>query len=794
MKLESNNNRGIIYRIAKSNLMGKKRHSFFSLLSIVLSITFVTTIALFLTSTQTAEKRMLENMQHAMFISVSEGQMEEMGLDPRTEIMVPYKEGGETFQIKGVKYRFLYLASQEDKIQTYVPTEGREPEEYGEIVVDKQFMDNIGQECKIGEKVLLNVQDRQEEFVVCGYTDQQYAMSTHSIYVSRAFANQSSLMKDMEYTALVRIVDAPYMEPSAFETTVYQMAMDHGVKRSDVNINGRFEESLQSGNMAFYTMALISLFILIGSSIVIYSIFYLSVASRTQQIGQLLTIGMTQRQIRKMVRWEGIILDGISIPMGVVLGGVIAYFLEPEGWEFLNYVLVAVTVGIFGMIAVQISIGKPAALAAKVSPIEAAQNSNAENNRNKGAKGRRKLTAFVMAQLGQGKNHKKRRLMTASLAFGGVVFMTAASYLYAWDELAYAREGEFENAEYIVSYLYNAHNPSAYGPTEMQLKGHLSEWLREKLLKIPHVRSVKMENSAFGSIEYQGATWVQGFCRLTEESDEYFNMDMDGDGTYAYLCERDAILITNSDFISGINGVSFQAGDKITLRWFDGTERTAELEIAAVTSDTAPANTGYDICMADKTMEKLWGGMNTASSFAISIEGYETYGEQAEQEIRAALEPYFDLNLSTLREKVIDDSANVQKIKMQIYGISAFMILFSILNLINMVIGNITARKRELSMLESIGMEERQIRKMLFWESIQFVFPAILITLLVGGTAGYGLVLSLQKAAGYMEYRFPIIPSILYAAGVILIPLAISCICLKGQNKVTLAERIKYDD
>ena len=173
MKLESNNNRGIIYRIAKSNLMGKKRHSFFSLLSIVLSITFVTTIALFLTSTQTAEKRMLENMQQAMFISVSERQMEEMGLDPRTEIMVPYKEGRETFQIKGVKYRFLYLASQEDKIQTYVPTEGREPEEYGEIVVDKQFMDNIGQECKIGEKVLLNVQDRQEEFVVCGNTDQQ---------------------------------------------------------------------------------------------------------------------------------------------------------------------------------------------------------------------------------------------------------------------------------------------------------------------------------------------------------------------------------------------------------------------------------------------------------------------------------------------------------------------------------------------------------------------------------------------------------------------------------------------
>ena len=117
MKLDSNNNRGIIYRIAKSNLMGNKLYSLFAFLSIFLSVAFVSTMILFLQGTQTVEKRMLDNMQHVMFMNVSEEQMKHIQADRRTEIMLPYKSGEETFQMEGVTYSFTYLPSQEDKIQ-----------------------------------------------------------------------------------------------------------------------------------------------------------------------------------------------------------------------------------------------------------------------------------------------------------------------------------------------------------------------------------------------------------------------------------------------------------------------------------------------------------------------------------------------------------------------------------------------------------------------------------------------------------------------------------------------------
>ena len=149
MKLDSNNNRGIIYRIAKSNLMGNKLYSLFAFLSIFLSVAFVSTMILFLQGTQTVEKRMLDNMQHVMFMNVSEEQMKHIQADRRTEIMLPYKSGEETFQMEGVTYSFTYLPSQEDKIQTYVLAEGKEPDAYNEIVVDKYFMESMGLECSI---------------------------------------------------------------------------------------------------------------------------------------------------------------------------------------------------------------------------------------------------------------------------------------------------------------------------------------------------------------------------------------------------------------------------------------------------------------------------------------------------------------------------------------------------------------------------------------------------------------------------------------------------------------------
>ena len=81
---------------------------------------------------------------------------------------------------------------------------------------------------------------------------------------------------------------------------------------------------------------LISIAILMVSILVIYSIFYISISERTRQFGQLRTLGMTQKQIKRMIRREGSILSLIGSSIGIAIGAIIAYSLRPQGFNMVS--------------------------------------------------------------------------------------------------------------------------------------------------------------------------------------------------------------------------------------------------------------------------------------------------------------------------------------------------------------------------------------------------------------------------------------------------------------------------
>lgn len=795
MELNKNNNNQILYRIAKNNLLSKKTSSFFCMLSILLSVTLVSTLILFVIGGKYAEQQMLNKMQHVMYMNVTQEQIKNIESDKRTEVCIPYKTCEKEFQTNGVKYSFYFFGSHQEAITTYILVEGTAPQKYNEIVVDKRFMTALGKESKLGTSITLDLGDITEEFIVSGFTDDKYTILTHPIRTSKEFAEQSPIMKDLPYTALVRLNDISDVSVSIFTSIVYQIAMDYGIERLSVNTNGKFEQSLQSGNSELYIIFFVAILLFAASSIVIYSIFYFSVVSRVQQIGQFQTIGMTQKQVKKMISREGLLLSVFSIPIGLLISGVVSYFLLPDGWSFKNYGIVILLVSIAGLLIVQMSIRKPASIASKISPVEASRNSNAEIKEKASDRKHKYLSPYTLAQIETRNNRKKWWLTTVSLAFGSIIFMVAVTWFSSWNEDDYSRQALFKDSEYYISYLYTHDSPKTYGITDMQLVGHLGEELEENIRKIPNVKDVQIERAVTGVIEYQGSMFTQEFYPLTQDNTEYFQISAEGNNTYEYMAENDAILITNSHFSERINGVVFEPGKKITFRYFDGEEHTIELEIAAVSPESVELDTMHsNFCMSDITMNKLWNKMNTINSFSISVEDYEKNDSQVERELRLLLNKYNDLSLRTLREQKLEDSGQIQRLKIQIYGISVFIILFSIFNLINTVISNIAARKKELSMLESIGMEQRQVQNMLFWESFLLALPNILITLTVGTLSGFGFIHFMQKSANYLHYRFPILAFILYIIVMISFPILISFCYLKKQNNIPLVERIKNDD
>ena len=675
--------------------------SFFAGLSIFLAITLVSTLSLFIVGTQTFEKNTLEHMQHVMYMNVTNEQIQKITSDSRIERCDPYKKLEKTFQSQNIKYCLSYYGNYAKNQENYVSIEGKDPENYNEILVDKAFMQALGKEAVVGEHIDLDIDGKMQNFIISGYTNQNTPVGTHFIHVSKAFAEQSLLMKDLPYTALVRINDITGVPASAFTTIAYQIAMDYEIERPNVNVNGKFEQSLQSGNSGIYMVFFVSVILFIAGSIVIYSIFYLSITARVQQIGQLQTIGMTEKQVKQMIRREGLLLSMLSIPIGLLIGGIVSYILIPDGWTLKNYGIISLVIGILGILIVQLSVRKPAKIASKFSPIEASRNVVASAKERPNDK-HKILTPYVLAQMESKNNHKRWWVTTISLAFGGIIFMTATTWVASWNEEQYAREGTFTNGECYISYLYDHSTPKPYGITEFQLTGHLGSELENSIREIPNVKDVYVEKAAFGDIEYKGATFLQAFYPLNADDTEYYQLPARGNNSYEYMVEHDAIFITDSTLSENINGIYFQPGDKIEFHYFDGEEHTVELEIAAVSAESIEGvGNRSNFCMTDKTIEKLWKAMNTTAEFSISVENYEKNGEQVENALLTLLDDYEDLSLYTLRERKVEVSGEIEKLQMQIYGISIFIILFSIFNLINTVISSIVRSEEHTSELLS---------------------------------------------------------------------------------------------
>ena len=324
----------ILWRLARNELLARRLSSGLSLAAIAFATALALIITLYLTGTQIQQDKILSHMQHVMYMDILPEQLQAIGADERVELCVPYKPLDTEFETDGVKFSLVYYESVPAGIRTYTVSEGRPPEAYNEIVVDKSFMDALGQESVLGKELTLDLNGRTETFLISGYTDDAYSMLTHPVRVSQSFAEQSPEMSSVPYTALVRLRDASEMPSATFSTTVYQIALDYGVARANVNINGTFETSLQSGNTALYVIVLLAIMIAVACGIVIYSIFYLSVSSSTQRLGQYLTIGMTKKQLQKMFLAEGLltwlVLFFLLATIGSILIGGAGWFMKTK--------------------------------------------------------------------------------------------------------------------------------------------------------------------------------------------------------------------------------------------------------------------------------------------------------------------------------------------------------------------------------------------------------------------------------------------------------------------------------
>jgi ABC-type antimicrobial peptide transport system permease subunit len=150
--------------------------------------------------------------------------------------------------------------------------------------------------------------------------------------------------------------------------------------RSFPNAKAQTRQDFIDAILLGLTQTLNILYVLLGLAVII-SLFgivntlVLTVFERTRELGMLRAIGMTRRQVRRMIRYESVITALIGAVLGILLGIILGALLAAR----LDFVAFSVPVGkliVFGIAAVIVGILAaifPARRAAKLNPLEALQ-------------------------------------------------------------------------------------------------------------------------------------------------------------------------------------------------------------------------------------------------------------------------------------------------------------------------------------------------------------------------------------------------------------------------------------
>lgn len=133
---------------------------------------------------------------------------------------------------------------------------------------------------------------------------------------------------------------------------------------------------------------------------------------------------------------------------------------------------------------------------------------------------------------------------------------------------------------------------------------------------------------------------------------------------------------------------------------------------------------------------------------------------------------------------------------MKIMGYSFLLLIgmITFMNMANTMILNVITRKRELGVLQAVGMTNQQLNKMLRNEGLLFTLGSIVISLVVGIPAGYGLFLYGKKAGltGFDVYHFPGVEILVMIFVLAVLQIGLSFMLSRNVKKESLIDRIRY--
>lgn len=789
----------MISQMSKQSLKSSRMRNSFMMITIILASALLTTILMFAMGQKQQTKNALSHRQQVSYYNLTEEQLYALKNDERIAYQIQVKTGILS-EMDGFDVMPYYVSELSDKIKIGELESGQMPETENEIVAQAAMLEKMGISPAIGSDVSFTFYNGSTEtFTVSGILKGSDTAKQFPVFFSESYAVKGNQLKDIPYEVHAKLYNATNLSAEECKEAMYLIGSDAGMERKNIAPSKAFIDSLSIDTQSVTLYGLVGAVILLACILVIYGVFYLSVIGRIHQFGQLRTIGMTKKQMKKFVSREGGILFLRSTPIGIIIGGIAGYLIIPDGFNILNALMILIFVFVVIYIITRISVGKPARLASAVSPMEALRYVPQTQMKRAGNKKIcRRLTPFHLGVMNFSKNKKKAVITMLSLALGGILFMTAATYMSSFDKKNYARQGYFVDAEFHIEYSSSAIELNEYGLSGLQARTPLGKELIQQITALDGVKKI-VEKKGFGvrfdypkNDEYDDDDVI--YPLTEEETKEIGNYLEDGSADYEKLMSGDYILVAGNHTAEEIFGWSFALGDTITLHYYDG-NKTVEKEVTILgilNEQYVLDNNGLEgwFLMPEQAILNLvsYDSLNAHLLVSTKADKEAAIGKYLTELI--AEKP--ELTMETLAERRIAYEQSANQIFGAISGLAIFIMMFSILSMINTLITNIVTRKQELAMLESIGMSKGQIRKMLLSESLLLVVATVGVTITIGTLCGYVLSNMLyHMGAFYMAFQFPTGFALAYTSVLIAVPLFITLVSMHSFSKEILVERLR---
>ena len=510
---------------------------------------------------------------------------------------------------------------------------------------------------------------------------------------------------------------------------------------------------------------------------------------------------------------------------------------------------------LFALATVLISCRRPGRLAGKVSPVEAVRYTEGRAIRPKARRKEKGVSLLSMAWANLGRSRVKTAITMVSLSLAVVLLTLTVTFTAGFDMDKYT--AHFTATDFIVAdagklqvsttgfnsdmavgedtiAAINAQggiteSARVYGQTTGMMEFIPEEWFRSRNSRYysedslqwlmdqtqrneagflaDHVQLSGMEPFALdqlrvlegdlSKLKEPGGNWIAAVYK----EDDYGDPMMDsnwaklGDTVTIRYIEEFEYYDNTTDELLPIDqvGAAYEAGHSVTS--YAKTYRDVDYTVAALV--TVPRALGYRyygddaFILNDQTFIRDSGTADVMYYAFNTDDGADAAMEAFLQDYTQNVNPRLDYES---KATYAGEFYSFQNMFLLLGGALSFIVgLVGVLNFFNAILTGITARRRELAVLQSIGMTGRQLRTMLAIEGLLYTAGAAALALALILVSAPFLGPTLNRMIWFFTYRFTLWP-----VGVVLplfavLGVGIPTLTSRAAQRIPVVERLRQE-